>query len=435
MNSNQYAPFNVRTVEYFKNCIKPKNWLCVAEGGKRAGKNIINILAWCTVLETHPDYLHLAGGVTNSTAKMNIIQSNGFGVANYFKGRCREGKYQDRDALYITTKAGEKVILIGGGESNGSERLIKGFTLGTVYVSEANECAESFIKECFDRTISSSLRKIFFDLNPKNPQHYFYQTILDVHQEKSHIYHDYGYIWQHFTIADNLSISTERMKELLKTYKRNSVWWIRDIAGLRTAAEGVIYDGFSIDNQYNSHDEIPLDLSLWYKRWFSIDYGTVNPFACLEIIEQKNPETGLNNYYVDSEYFYDSKKKNKQKDDVEYVKDIEKFVDNKRFSSVIIDPSAASFRLALKKSSLRVTTTNDIINADNQVLNGIRLVASLLQAHRLFINKSCVNLIREFSAYIWDSKAALRGKEQPVKENDHGQDALRYHIYTVVKRI
>lgn len=153
--------------------------------------------------------------------------------------------------------------------------------MGTIYASEANECAESFIKECFDRTISSSLRKIFFDINPKNPNHWFYTDIIDVHQANNLKYKNYGYVWEHFTIADNLSISNERAKEILRTYDKKSVWWTRDIVGLRTAAEGVIYDMFCADNQYEDGQGGP-NYDLFHRRYYAVDYGTINPFACLE---------------------------------------------------------------------------------------------------------------------------------------------------------
>ena len=73
-------------------------WLNVLEGGKRSSKNITNLIAWAISLETHPDKLHLAAGYTQGTAKMNIIDSNGFGLKWIFQGRCREGLYQNVDA-------------------------------------------------------------------------------------------------------------------------------------------------------------------------------------------------------------------------------------------------------------------------------------------------------------------------------------------------
>jgi len=119
-----YAPLCEKQSRYIKRSLS--SWLNVAEGGKRAGKNIMNIMAWAACLEDHPDKLHLAAGVSISATKLNILDSNGFGLSHIFKGRCREGQYKDRDALYIQTRTGEKIVLIAGGADNGSEAKIKG---------------------------------------------------------------------------------------------------------------------------------------------------------------------------------------------------------------------------------------------------------------------------------------------------------------------
>lgn len=433
----EYAPFCVKQVDYLKRCYN--NWLNVAEGGKRAGKNVLNIMAWCEALEVHKDKLHLAAGVSVASAKLNIIDSNGYGVKNWFEGRCRSGKYQERDALYINTATGEKIILISGGGKEGDERYIKGNSYGSAYLTEVNECAKSFVKEVFDRTLSSSERKIFLDLNPKSPQHWFYTDVLDMHQANNDKYENYGFNYEHFTLHDNFSFSVEKIKEIIRTYAKNTVWYIRDILGRRTNAEGIIYDMFSPDNQYKDGNGPNYDL--YYFRYYAIDYGTTNPFALLEIIEQTNPFTNIKEYFVEREYFYDSKKHNRQKDDSEYVEDVEKFMldkDNsiKRYTAIIIDPSAASFKVALRKRSIKSRTTEDVINAKHEVIQGIRLVSSLLRVKRLKINKDkCPNLITEFSSYIWNAKASERGTEEPVKAFDHALDALRYFVFTIVKRV
>ena len=238
----EYSPLTTKQTEYIQrstNC-----WLNVAEGGKRAGKNIINLIAYAMALEMHPDKLHLVFGVSLAAAKMNVVDSNGFGLQWLFAGRCREGEYKNRDALYIQTKTGEKIVIIaGGGKANDAAR-IKGNSYGTVYGTEVNECHKSFVQEVFDRTLASSQRQLFFDLNPKPPAHWFYRDVLDYQDELAKAGENPGYNYAHFTVMSNLSIPDDRLKALLKTYDKASLWYQADILGKRTAATGRIYTGY-----------------------------------------------------------------------------------------------------------------------------------------------------------------------------------------------
>lgn len=240
---NKPAPFSARQMEYFRRCFD--NWFNVAEGGKRGGKNVLQVMAFCTLLETHKNKIHLVAGVSVATAKLNILDCDGYGLLNYFEGRCREGKYKDRDCVYIQTKAGEKVVLVSGGGKDGDEKLIKGNTYGMAYITEANECHPKFLREAFDRTLSSSDRKVFHDLNPKEEGHWYYTDILDFHEEKKLRNPKYGYNYGHFTIADNYSISGSRLRDILATYHKGTVWYERDILGKRKVAEGIIFRYFA----------------------------------------------------------------------------------------------------------------------------------------------------------------------------------------------
>lgn len=94
---NKPAPFTQNQVDYLNRCFD--SWFNVAEGGKRGGKNVLQTIAFCMLLEVHPNKLHLIAGVSQTTAKLNIIDCDGFGLTNFFEGRCREGKYKDRSCL------------------------------------------------------------------------------------------------------------------------------------------------------------------------------------------------------------------------------------------------------------------------------------------------------------------------------------------------
>ena len=216
---NKPAPLSNRQKEYLMRCFT--SWLNVAEGGKRGGKNVLATLAFCTLLENHKNKMFLVAGVSVAAAKLNILDCDGYGLLNYFEGRCREGKYKDRDCVYVQTKAGEKIVLVSGGGKDGDEKLIKGNTYGMAYVTEANECHPKFLKEVFDRTISSFDRKIFHDLNPKEPEHWYYTEILNFHEEQQKEDVSYGYNYGHFTLVDNMSLSDEKIRTVLKTYRLN----------------------------------------------------------------------------------------------------------------------------------------------------------------------------------------------------------------------
>lgn len=415
-----YAPLCEKQSQYIRRSLDC--WLNVAEGGKRAGKNVMNIIAWAATLENHPNKLHLAAGVSISAVKLNILDSDGLGLTHIFKGRCREGQYKDRDALFIKTRTGEKIVLIAGGADNGSEAKIKGQTYGSVYITEANECCEAFVKECFARTLSSKDRKIFMDLNPKGPQHWFYVDLLNFYDKSFAEGLITGYNYGHFTVLDNLSMSDQQLRDLLLSYDRKSFWFVVDILGLRTAPEGVIYDMWS--SSENTYDAPPADD--WKSvctHYVGIDYGTSNAMAFLDTWDDGTI------YWIDREYYYDGRKERKQKTDEQYADDLDAFLDGKRDAIIVVDPSAASFITVLRNRGYMIK------EADNAVRDGLRVVSTLMNKRLIRVRAdACPNLIREISGYVWDEKARMRGEEQPVKVDDHACDALRYVIKTTANR-
>ena len=401
------APFSENQNAFFWRCFN--SWLNVAEGGKRGGKNVLIPLAYCAILEKHPSKIHLIAGVSTSTARLNILDCDGYGMLNFFEGRCRPGQYQNRDCLYVRTPTGEKIVLVSGGGKDRDERLIKGNTYGTAYITEANECHPNFIQEVFDRTISSPDRKVFHDLNPKAPGHWYYD-ILDFHERQQDVDLRYGYNYGHFTIADNMSISDDQLRRILKTYDKDSTWYKRDILGQRCIADGLVYPMFT-------EEKIELDAERQYRKYMiSMDYGTRNPTAMIL--------WGLCDgaWYGFKEYYFNSRVEMTQKTDQEYYDDLCKFAGGLPIDHIIIDPSALSFiTLVEKKRRFKVW------DADNDVLDGIRHTAQCISDGTIRICKSCENTIKEFGLYSWDEDAT---EDRPVKENDHAMDAVRYFVQT-----
>ena len=92
---------------------------------------------------------------------------------------------------------------------------------------------------------------------------------------------------------------------------------------------------------------------------------------------------------------------------------------------IFIDPSAASLKIQLKRDGF-----TRIRDADNSVLDGIRLKATMMKNGDYAICKKCKNYINEMYSYVWDSKWQDKGEDKPMKKDDHCQDAGRYTILT-----
>ena len=112
--------------------------------------------------------------------------------------------------------------------------------------------------------------------------------------------------------------------------------------------------------------------------------------------------------------------------DEEYYRKIEELAEDKPVEQVIVDPSAASFIAAI-----RAHGRFSVRKAKNEVLSGIRLVSSLLQAGVLQFSDDCTDTIREFGLYRWEEKGE---KDAPCKENDHAMDDVRYFCATILRR-
>lgn len=241
----KWSPFSQKHIDYITHGLD--NIMNVAEGAVRSGKTIDNCIIAQMYLETCEDKIHLASGSTLANAKLNIGYCNGFGLECLFRGRCHWGKYKDNEALYIDTKTGEKIVIFVGGGKADSYKKILGNSYGLWIATEINEHYDgddtqtSFIKVAFDRQIAAYRMLTLWDLNPSYPTHKIYTDYIDKWQEQGLVG---GYQYQHFTIDDNLSITEERKKQIESRYEVGSVWWQRNIKGMRVSAEGIIYIQF-----------------------------------------------------------------------------------------------------------------------------------------------------------------------------------------------
>ena len=380
----------------------------IADGAIRSGKTVcmsLSFVFWA--MKTFSGQNFAMCGKTIGSFRRNVL----FWLKIMLRSRGYKVMDHRADNLVEISRNGvTNYFYIFGGKDERSQDLIQGITLAGLFCDEVALMPESFVNQATGRC-SVDGSKYWFNCNPDGPYHWFKLNWLDKAGEKN-------LLVLHFTMEDNLSLS-ERIKERYRNMY-TGVFFKRYILGLCAMAEGIIYDMFSEERHVKSVLEF-VRVLIDGGRYVSIDYGTQN--ATVFLLWNKGRD---GKWYCIREYYYSGRDKGVQKTDAEYGEDLKRFLDGTPVKAVIVDPSAASFIAELNKRGFTV------IQADNAVEDGIRLVATLLNTERIAFSQSCKNTIMEFASYIWDPKAAERGEDKPIKQHDHAMDAVRYFCYTIL---
>jgi PBSX family phage terminase large subunit len=307
--------------------------------------------------------------------------------------------------------------LVIGAKDEGSERYIRGLTVGIAICDEISLMPRSFFQMLLSR-MSPQGSRLYATTNPDSPYHWLKAEYLDNADLRSK-----KILWsEHFTMADNPNLTSEFVETQKRLY--SGFFYQRFIQGLWVIAEGAIYkDSWSDALLYDLQDE-PQSLRSpggHQQRIIAVDYGTTNPMVFLDIYDDGQL------FWVAREYYWDSIVERRQKTDAEYADDLVAFIGPQNDAKVLIDPSAASFKTETHKRGIWR------VDADNDVDEGIRLTSMVLNQRLVrFCRQTAPRTIQEMQTYAWDSKAAQRGEETPLKVRDHGPDAFRYFAKTEV---
>lgn len=307
--------------------------------------------------------------------------------------------------LSVVELWGRKIHVIGCHDAR-SEGKLRGCTLQSALVDEATLIPESSWIILLQRTAMNNAR-IFATTNPDSPRHWLKVDYID-HNPDSKCFN--------FGLLDNPKL-TQDEREFLER-QHTGVWYKRFIAGEWCMAEGAVFDFF--DEKIHTIQKPP-GMANFYL--VGVDVGFTNPtgFVLLGCNDQLNPPL-----WVEREYYWDSKKQGRQKTDAEYSQDLFEFIGNAPVKFIYIDPAAASFKVEMRKSGIKIP----IRDAKNDVSEGIKMLSSLLAMGDLKILRTCRNLIGEVQGYCWDSKAAERGEDAPIKRADHLVDSLKYCVFS-----
>lgn len=394
-------PLAPKQLEFILNSTKKWN---LAHGSVRSGKTVGTVFRFLQAALNCPDSKIYIVGHTFDTAYRNVVrlimESQELAV---FRPFCT---WSGKKLLFK-----DKTITVLGAKDEGAVGNFQGDTHSLTYCDEITLYPESII-DMIDTRLSKPHSMGFASMNPSHPNHKVKKWIDRAEQG------DPNYYSLHFTLDDNPYVDEVYKKRIRDSL--SGLFYKRNYLGLWCLAEGAIFDFF--DDKIHVIDRPPTAAEYWVA---GIDYGTSNNFACMlmGVNTGMSNQTGVKRWF-EKEYVWDSKQKGRQKTNSEYADDVYEFLEPYGVRNIYVDPSAASFKLELRKRGLH------IVDANNDVLNGITYMTSEMRKGNIFICKDCPNMIREIQSYCWDPKAAARGYDEPMKKDDHCIDAARYVFFT-----
>lgn len=380
------AKLSDQQLESIKHCSARQNIWC---GSVRSGKTFSSLMAFMYEILRGPKGDIIIVGVSRESIQRNIIGE----LFNLLGVPAPTPKVTQVDLF------GRRLFLVGANDE-GAVRKIQGATFACAYVDEIVLLPQTFYRMLLSR-LSVEGAKLLATCNPAGPHHWVKKEIIDNPELNKAVFN--------FTLDDNPALSDSYKNELRKEY--TGMWYQRYIMGEWAIAEGLVFDAITEEHFV----EMDIENPLWYSAAF--DIGTVNPTAGL--VAAFNPQKWPQIYVMD-EFYYNSRTQGRQKTNQELAADIDQWLQVYDPRMSYVDPSAASFKLELKRLGYKVK------DAVNDVMPGIQWVNHLLDNRHLMFHPSCKNLRKEIFSYTWDTKAIERGEDKPVKKDDHLNDSLRY---------
>lgn len=402
-----WSEFSPKALDFLANSTARLN---ILHGSVRSSKTINCTVRWLDFLVNGPQGDLAMLGRTTATLQRNVLNDlfDIVGPQNYKWVNRQQGELR----LF-----GRRVYCFGAANED-AESKIRGATFAGALCDEVNLYPQSVFNQLMAR-MSVAGAQCFCNCNPDSPYHWFYTEYItnDAIKDKK--------VWK-FLMDDNLSLDPGYVESLKQMY--TGVWYERMILGNWVSAEGRIYDMFDPKIHMINTQVFLSKLNIHPKaiRWLvGCDYGTSTVMSWGLYARVPNPVSpGTFMYLKVREYYYDAVKKKAQKTDYEFANDFQAWLGEIVPMYVYVDPSAASWKTELMRRGYRV------LNANNDVINGIRCVATYLNTSGYFMDYTCKNTQQEYESYVWDKAAQLTGRDKPLKEHDHTCDTDRYVLYT-----
>lgn len=292
-----------------------------------------------------------------------------------------------------------------------------------IYINQAEELAlddwETLTTRCTGRAANAPYAQIFGDCNPGQPQHWIKQRaslllLESRHEDNPTLYDAQGHLTERGRkTMEVLDALTGVRKERL----RHGRW---------VSAEGVVYDAWDRAVHLVDRFEIPVQ----WRHFRVVDFGYTNPFVC-----QWWAQDDDGRLYLYREIY------RTQRLVRDHGVDILRLSAGERIECTVADHDAED-RATLAAGGIETLTAFKSISPGIQAVQR-RLQRAASHPPRLFILRDSLTerdesladsakpicTEQEFDGYVWPKSQDGRPiKEDPVKVNDHGMDAMRYLV-------
>lgn len=310
------------------------------------------------------------------------------------KNDCRQAAENINESRLEIKLVNGSLIILRGWESI---ETLRGQKFNLIVLDEVASMRNFWLhwEEVIRPTLTDMIGEGLFISTPKGFNHFY--DLFNIQNK------DTDYKSHHFTSYDNphLPFAELEKAKVEMTEDRFAQEYMADFR----KTQGLVYKEFDRDKHvYNDDPDISvIDILA------PIDWGWTNPAASYRVRKSAD-----RHYYFDKE-FYKTNQTTSQI--VEYVKSLQP-------NKVYPDPAEPDRLEEARRAGLNVREVTKDIEA------GISCVQELFKQGRVHIHSSCVNLIWELETYSYPDKKPERNEsEEPIKENDHAMDAMRYVLY------
>lgn len=283
------------------------------------------------------------------------------------------------------------------------------------------------IEATFVRGNKAGFQMVYLYNPPKNPNAPVNKWCkkMELRSDCIHIHTDYRDVPADW-LGQDLIDSAEVMKRSDEKMYR---WtWLGEPVGV----DELIYYMFA-----DRHRQRPEPERIYERVYIGGDYGQQNAttYQGFGIDDYRRQFTGL------GEYYHSGRETGRQRSPSDYAKDLVELMDDihEQYAAkvfyIFLDPSAKGLQEEIRRATRNLDYQVLVKDAENDVALGISRVQKALTFGVMTVAPAQEHAVEEFGLYEYDKKSIEKGKEVPIKDNDHCMDAIRYAVMGAWKYI